>query len=67
MDDRNVRNIMKIIGNDPEHKVHKLLDFTGEPGEIPDPWYTGEFESTYRAVERGCRALLNCLEGESGS
>jgi len=66
MDDRNVRNIMKIIGSDPEHKVHKLLDFTGEPGEIPDPWYTGEFESTYRAVERGCRALLNCLECESG-
>ena len=62
MDDWNIHNIMRIIGRDPDHKVYQLLDFTDEPGEIPDPWYTGEFESAYRAVERGCRGLIAYLE-----
>ena len=66
MDDWNMRNIMRIIGSDPEHKVYQLLDFTDEPGEIPDPWYTGEFNSAYEAVLRGCRGLLNYLESGAG-
>ena len=64
MDSWNIRNINRIIGNsDPEGKVSKLLDFTEEKGkDIADPWYTGDFDTTYRDVKKGCEALLNdCL------
>ncbi len=58
MDSQNVRNALRILGNDPEGKVHKLLSFAGDPSDVADPWYTGDFECTYRDVEKGCLALL---------
>lgn len=60
MDSANIRNILRIIGNqDPDGKVAKLLDFTERKGEdIADPWYTGDFEATYRDAKEGCEALL---------
>ena len=63
MDTWNLRNIMRILGSDPDGKVSKLLDFTGRMDEdIADPWYTGDFDATYRDVKEGCEALLNeCL------
>ena len=42
-------------------KIRKLLSFAGETGDIADPWYTGNFEETYRDVQRGCQALLASL------
>lgn len=61
MDSWNIRNINRIIGNgDPEGKVYKLLDFAGREGEgIADPWYTGNFDATYRDVKDGCEGLLH--------
>ena len=64
MDTWNIRNIGRIIGNgDPDGKVSKLLDFTDRKGQdIADPWYTGNFDDTYRDVKEGCEALLQeCL------
>lgn len=60
MDSWNIRNIGRIIGNsDPERKVFRLLDFTERKGEdIAYPWYTGDFDTTYRDVREGCEALL---------
>ena len=58
MEYRNIRNIERIIGGDPQHKVHRLLDFTGSPRDIADPWYTGNFDRTYDDVVEGCEALL---------
>ena len=58
MDDANVRNILRICGGDPDGKVSRLLDHTGSPGEVADPWYSGDFEATWRDVNDGCRALL---------
>lgn len=58
MDQSNLRNLRRIIGEDSEHKVSRLLEFCGENGDIADPWYTGDFDCTYRDVLRGCRALL---------
>lgn len=57
MDSYNVRNILKIIESDPQNKVKKLLDFANG-GDIADPWYTGNFDDTYRDVVKGCEALL---------
>lgn len=59
MDTANIRNINRIIGDDRERKVYKLLSFSGESGDIADPWYTGNFDVTYDDVVRGCRGLLN--------
>ena len=59
MDSNNVRNLNRIIGGDPDGKVYKLLDFTERPGaSIADPWYTGNFDETYRDVLEGCEGFL---------
>ena len=58
MDERNIRNILRIIGADPEQKVHMLMDYTKRPGDVADPWYTGDFEATWRDVLEGCKELL---------
>ena len=65
MDSANIRNMLRILGEDPEHKVYKLLDFTQRRGQdIADPWYTGNFEATYRDVTEGCRGLLEDCEAK---
>ena len=62
MESWNIRNMLRIVGDDPEQKIYKLLDFTDRKGEdIADPWYTGNFDATYRDVREGCEALLAWL------
>ena len=62
MDRMNYRNMLRICGEDPEHKIHLLMDYTSRPGEVADPWYTGDFEETWQDVSEGCRGLLGKLE-----
>ena len=64
MEEHNIRNILRIVGKDPEHKVKLLLDYSDHPRDIADPWYTGNFESTYRDVVEGCEGFLLYLERE---
>lgn len=61
MEERNRRNMLRILGSDPEHKVSLLLDYTDCPGNIADPWYTGDFEITYRDIVKGCEGFLEHL------
>lgn len=61
MDEANLRNMRRMLGGDPEGKIHALLDYTDQPGPIADPWYTGDFDATYRDVLEGCRGLLQKL------
>lgn len=61
MDRNNQRNIMRIIGSDPENKVRLLMEYAGSSRDVADPWYTGDFETTYRDVDEGCRALLDYI------
>lgn len=65
MDQRNIVNMGRILGSDPESKVSRLLDFTDQPRDIADPWYTGNFELTYDDVKEGCEALLEHILGQS--
>ena len=58
MDEANIRNMTRIAGGDPDGKIHMLLDFGKAPRAIADPWYTGNFDVTYRDVKEGCEALL---------
>lgn len=66
MDDANIRNMERIAGGDPDHKIYRLLEFAGSRRAIADPWYTGNFDVTYDDVTEGCEAFLRFLEsGES--
>ena len=56
MEEYNLPRLMRIIGSDPDHKVYRLLDFTDTPGDIEDPWYSGNFETVYRQIYSGCTA-----------
>jgi len=61
MDAWNIRNMNRICGGDPDGKIVMLMDYTDRPGDVADPWYTGDFEATWRDVLEGCRGLLNSL------
>ena len=58
MDRNNLRNLKRMFGEDTEHKISLLMDYTHRPGDVADPWYTGDFEATWRDVLEGCEALL---------
>ena len=61
MDAENARGLRRIFGDDPDGKVTRLLDWTDRPGDVADPWYTGNFDATYRDVLAGCTAMLEQL------
>ena len=61
MDAQNVTDILSIVGCDTDKKIHRLLDFTSNPRNIKDPWYTGNFDETYWDVYEGCQAFLDYL------
>lgn len=65
MDTANIRNMTRIAGGDAQGKIYKLLSFAGEERDVADPWYTGDFDATYRDVLAGCKGLLEYLR-ESG-
>ncbi len=62
MDEWNIRNMLRMLGGDPEGKIHKLLEFTGSRRDVADPWYTGDFETTYQDVVTGCKELMKMLK-----
>lgn len=64
MDENNLRNIRHIFPNDPQGKVHKLLEYTGSGRDVADPWYSGDFETAYNDIYSGCKALLDKLIDE---
>ena len=65
MDQANLRSMYRICGGDFADKMHLLMDFTNRPGEVADPWYTGDFDTTWRDVEEGCRGLLHHIQLQS--
>ena len=62
MEGANLKNMQRIYGGDPAGKMHRLLDYTDCPGDVADPWYTGDFEATWRDVSEGCKCLLAEIE-----
>ena len=61
MDQYNLRNMLRMCGGDPDGKIHLLLDYTDRPGDVADPWYTDNFDATWRDCMEGCTALLKTL------
>ena len=66
MDTANIRNMNRIAGGDSQDKIYKLLSFAGSGQDVADPWYTGDFNETYRDVVAGCEGFLKFLR-ENGS
>jgi len=62
MDNNNIRNLNRMLKDDPDGKISMMLDYTDRPGEVADPWYTGDFDATYRDVLEGCTGLLEQLK-----
>lgn len=61
MEDLNIRYMLKILGGDPDGKVSKLLDYTDRGGNISDPWYSGDFVTTYKDIVEGLEGFLKHL------
>ena len=61
MDSYNLRNMHRFFGGDPEGKISLLLDYTTRPGDVADPWYTGNFDATWQDCLEGCTELLKTL------
>ncbi len=64
MEDRNIKGIKRIVGEDTENKIYRLLDFSKNPRDIADPWYTGNFDKTYDDIVEGLEAFLYYLKNE---
>ena len=62
MDSANMRNLNRMLKNDPEEKLYKFLTFAGSGRDIADPWYTGNFDETYEDIQEGCEGFLDYLE-----
>ena len=58
MDRNNLRNLKRMFGEDTQHKISLLMDYSHRPGNVADPWYTGDFEATWHDVWNGCEGLL---------
>lgn len=65
MDHNNLRNLHRMLGDDRMQKISLLMDYTVRPGDVADPWYTGDFEATWQDVLEGCTALLQQLGGQN--
>ena len=61
MDRFNLKNMTKFVGNDPDNKVSLLMDFTSQPKDVADPWYTGDFDATLNDVCEGCVGIIKKL------
>lgn len=61
MDQYNIRNMQRMCGGDPDGKIHLLLDYTNRPGDVADPWYTDNFDATWRDCMEGCTGLLETI------
>ena len=66
MENYNIRNALRIWGSDPDSKITRLMDQTHRPGDVADPWYSGDFEATWHDVSEGCDALLRELRQRHG-
>lgn len=66
MDAANMRNMARICGGDPDDKMVRLLELVGEPRDIADPWYSGDFERTYQDLQQGLAALMEQVEAACG-
>lgn len=64
MDSNNLRNMRGFVGSDPKKKVSLMMSFAGRSCDVADPWYSGDFERTYRDLLEACNGLLTAVVRE---
>lgn len=64
MEERNIRNIKGIVGEDKDNKIYRLLDFSDNPRDIADPWYTGNFDRTYDDIVEGLEGYITYIKNK---
>ena len=64
MEQHHLHSMLRLFGGDPEEKLFRMLDFTARPGDIDDPWYTGDFKTAYEQIYEGCEGLLRQLASD---
>jgi protein-tyrosine phosphatase len=62
MDENNLRNLRRMLGDDTKHKISLMMSYAGKHRDVADPWYTGDFETTYRDLIEGCEGFLRWLK-----
>ena len=62
MDRNNLRNLKRMFGENTDHKISLLMDYTCRPGDVADPWYTGDFDTTWVDVSEGCKGFLSFIK-----
>ncbi|MBO7097105.1 MAG: low molecular weight phosphotyrosine protein phosphatase [Alphaproteobacteria bacterium] len=65
MEEYNIEDILSIVGPDTKNKIHRLLDWSSNPRDIGDPWYTGNFDDSYWDIIEGCQTFLEHLEKQN--
>ena len=65
MEKSNIINIKRIVGEDVDNKIYRLLDFSDTTRDIAAPWYTGNFEITFNDIVEGCNGFLKCLKDKN--
>ena len=65
MDEENRYNMKRMLGGDPQNKVSLILDYTKTPRDVADPYWTGDFEATYRDIVEGTKALYEFIKGQN--
>ena len=61
MEERNRRDLLRIIGNDVDNKIHLLMEYTNNLKDIDDPWYSGDFDIAFDEINEGCMGLYEYL------
>ena len=64
MDSLNIKNLLRITNGDSLNKIYKLLEFAGLDDDVADPWYTGDFDTTYNDIKKGCDALFEKIRND---
>ena len=64
MDANNMQSMLDILGGDPDGKLSLILDHTGHPRDVADPWYTRNFTAAWKDIYEGCTAIYNKLSAD---
>ncbi len=65
-EERNKRDLLNIIGEDVQNKIHLLLEYSEKTEDIADPWYTDDFDIAFEQINKGCIGLFNYLVERGG-
>ena len=67
MDNENVRSMLRIFSNDKNYKIRKLSEFSDTGRDVSDPWYTGDFDTAFSDIYKGCEGLFEYTQSNKNT